>query len=150
MKPAPIVLFPTQAHRALMRWAGWCHLVRSFLIILDGKMLVPLTPAAGGQHHRPPADGRMLQPLLPFLTFAIGGATLREVLRGVKVEAAELPWALACIIRKVLINEARAGGRVSGLTILTHKPSAISGVAGVVGGALADGHLAMATAFRPM
>jgi D-methionine transport system permease protein len=59
--------------------------------------------------------------------------TLREVPRGV-LEAAEAmgasPWQ---IIRKVLINEARAG-LVSSLTILTISFLSYSAVAGVVGG----------------
>ncbi|HNX71504.1 methionine ABC transporter permease [Rivihabitans pingtungensis] len=137
--PLGIVLFLTQpgqlwAHRALNGVLGWLvNLVRSFPFIILMVSLVPLTRLLVGSTIGPVAAAVPLSfAAIPYFARLVE-QTLREVPRGV-LEAAEAmgasPWQ---IIRKVLINEARAG-LVSSLTILTISFLSYSAVAGVVGG----------------
>ena len=137
--PLGIVLFLTQpgqlwAHRALNGVLGWLvNLVRSFPFIILMVSLVPLTRLLVGSTIGPVAAAVPLSfAAIPYFARLVE-QTLREVPRGV-LEAAEAmgasPWQ---IIRKVLINEARAG-LVSSLTILTISFLSYSAVAVVVGG----------------
>lgn len=112
--PLGIVLFLTQpgqlwAHRALNGVLGWLvNLVRSFPFIILMVSLVPLTRLLVGSTIGPVAAAVPLSfAAIPYFARLVE-QTLREVPRGV-LEAAEAmgasPWQ---IIRKVLINEARA------------------------------------------
>jgi len=137
--PLGIVLYLTRpgqlfAHRGLHGVLGWCvNLVRAFPFIILMVSLVPLTRLIVGSTIGPVAASVPLAfAAIPYFARLVE-QTLREIPRGV-IEAAEAmgasPWQ---IIRKVLLNEARAG-LISSLTILTISFLSYTAVAGVVGG----------------
>ena len=109
------------------------NLMRAFPFVILMIAMIPATRAIVGSTIGPVAASLVLSVSGLFYFARLVEQNLREVPRGVIEAAISMVAAPMTIIRKVLLNEARAG-MVSSITVLTIGLLSYSAAAGMIGG----------------
>ncbi|HRL34059.1 MAG TPA: methionine ABC transporter permease [Neisseria sp.] len=109
------------------------NLMRAFPFVILMIAMIPATRAIVGSTIGPVAASLVLSVSGLFYFARLVEQNLREVPRGVIEAAISMGAAPMTIIRKVLLNEARAG-MVSSITVLTIGLLSYSAAAGMIGG----------------
>ena len=121
-------------HRILNSVLNWViSFMRAFPFVILMMALIPATRAIVGSTIGPVAASLVLSVSGLFYFARLVEQNLREVPRGVIEAAISMGAAPMTIIRKVLLNEARAG-MVSSITVLTIGLLSYSAAAGMIGG----------------
>ncbi|HGG9501938.1 TPA: methionine ABC transporter permease [Neisseria meningitidis] len=113
------------------------NLMRAFPFVILMIAMIPATRAIVGSTIGPVAASLVLSVSGLFYFARLVEQNLREVPKGVIEAAAAMGAPPVAIIRKVLLNEARAG-MVSSITVLAIGLLSYSAAAGMIGGGLGD------------
>lgn len=113
------------------------NLMRAFPFVILMIAMIPATRAIVGSTIGPVAASLVLSVSGLFYFARLVEQNLREVPKGVIEAAAAMGAPPVAIVRKVLLNEARAG-MVSSITVLAIGLLSYSAAAGMIGGGLGD------------
>lgn len=113
------------------------NLMRAFPFVILMIAMIPATRAIVGSTIGPIAASLVLSVSGLFYFARLVEQNLREVPKGVIEAAAAMGAPPVAIVRKVLLNEARAG-MVSSITVLAIGLLSYSAAAGMIGGGLGD------------
>lgn len=113
------------------------NLMRAFPFVILMIAMIPATRAIVGSTIGPVAASLVLSVSGLFYFARLVEQNLREVPKGVIEAAAAMGAPPIAIVRKVLLNEARAG-MVSSITVLAIGLLSYSAAAGMIGGGLGD------------
>ncbi|OSI23932.1 methionine ABC transporter permease [Neisseria dumasiana] len=114
-------------------WDNLVNLMRAFPFVILMIAMIPATRAIVGSTIGPVAASLVLSVSGMFYFARLVEQNLREVPRGVIEAASSMGATPMMIIRKVLLNEARAG-MVSSITVLAIGLLSYSAAAGMIGG----------------
>lgn len=114
-------------------WDNLVNLMRAFPFVILMIAMIPATRAIVGSTIGPVAASLVLSVSGMFYFARLVEQNLREVPRGVIEAASSMGATPMTIIRKVLLNEARAG-MVSSITVLAIGLLSYSAAAGMIGG----------------
>ncbi|SUA44519.1 ABC transporter permease [Neisseria zoodegmatis] len=114
-------------------WDNLVNLMRAFPFVILMIAMIPATRAIVGSTIGPVAASLVLSVSGMFYFARLVEQNLREVPRGVIETASSMGATPMTIIRKVLLNEARAG-MVSSITVLAIGLLSYSAAAGMIGG----------------